>query len=205
MRVIFYPLLRDCTYWRPLLRQTPEGQTRLSWTKSRPIFRTEKKWNIVFVYQLWINEILTNTFCWRVLSASKRSPPRISTAALLCCLPLFPPFSDSWEAPGMLFLSLANTPSGEAHSDATIMFKMVHSAPNLFKALRVGDWTLLVKGDVLQEYSLLYYPCFCFKIQSVPTSQQCDCLSWKKETFTMCIYIVIHKCIYFLHPLATSV
>lgn len=172
MRVIFYPLLRDCKYWRPPLRQTPEGQTRPSWTRSRAIFRTEKKKHCfcISVMNKWdFNkhaDLLQTSFFF--LSSL------ISAAALLCCLLSFLPSAAAGRHLECCFCLWLILPVGRhTHSDATTVFNMVQSVPNLFKALRVTGFMLLCPNPFWsaerssKNTHLLSYARFCSKIQTI--------------------------------------
>lgn len=97
-----------CTYWRPPLPRGPH-QTELNKIQS---YFSHRKMKPCFVYQGWINEILTNECVVEDDS--------VLDLVLFCCcdsfLSVLLPFSNSWITPGVLLLYSADTPSGEANT-----------------------------------------------------------------------------------------
>lgn len=98
----------------------------------------------------------------------------ISAAALLCCLLSFLPSAAAGRHLECCFCLWLILPVGRhTHSDATTVFNMVQSVPNLFKALRVTGFTLLCPNPFWsaerssKNTHLLPYARFCSKIQTI--------------------------------------
>lgn len=117
-RVIFYPLLRalrDCTLYileaSTTLRAKPDGAEQ-----NPELFFTQKNEKLFCISGMNKWDFNKQVFCWRWLSVLY-----LRGLVLLCSCDsvlsvLAFPFSNSCKAPGVLFLSSADTPSGDANT-----------------------------------------------------------------------------------------
>ena len=118
LRVIFYPLLRalrNCTLY--ILEASTTPRAKPDGAEQNPeLFFTQKNETLFCISGMNKWDFNKQVFCWRWVSILY-----LSGLVLFCSYDpfltvLFFPFSNSWKAPGVLFLFSVDTPSGEANT-----------------------------------------------------------------------------------------